>query len=179
MDHEQRVVRFRAVARDASWSMGMALFGFSAVFVALGLHPTFHRFRFWLWEVASVEALMGAVCVWSRIWENAIGVVAHNSELHAWRLSDFFQLSARSLVRISLGVSLTLLVIEALERERVGVPDWGEILIVVLGFGGSLVFAALRGAQEWPAKPSIKALRKSIGVEDVADSASSPRLEQS
>ena len=58
-EREQRLAHLGGNASDASWSIGMGLFGFAVAFAALAFHSDFRPYRSYLVEASSIETFWG------------------------------------------------------------------------------------------------------------------------
>jgi hypothetical protein len=159
LNPDQRLVFIRTIGGDASWSIGMALFGFALAFLALASHSAFRQVRFGLISAALIEALWGVAFVWARVWANAVGIWGSRSESHAWWMIGRFQAVTKGVARVSLGIGLALLLIEVVEQERVSVPSWSEILLFAVVLVGSALYAGFKGARDW------QTLKEQIGTD--------------
>jgi hypothetical protein len=115
-EREERSVRLRENARDASRSTGMALFAFAIAFATLAVQ--FEHYQDTLYALAATAVLFGLAFTWfplRGIWEEAAIVWRTASEPKGRLQVRWFRLTSNLLTVLSLVAGVAIFVVDVLK----------------------------------------------------------------
>jgi hypothetical protein len=128
----------RESARDASWSVGMALLAFVIIFSTLGFQPGLHHPRWWLLEWAGVEVFWVTVFVLLGrfVWEPRAVQVSRANPSEGWRQIRFYRAFCRFVIRGSVALAAVLFADDLVAHKHADVPNWAQHLTL---WGGAFI----------------------------------------